>query len=86
MDAELGQLPGGSRPDIEKVADRQPPGGFPKILRGNDGGSVRLFHIGTQLGKDLVVGHAYRYRQTKFTPDAGANVIGNRYTVSKQAG
>ena len=24
MDAELGQLPGGSRPDIEKVADRQP--------------------------------------------------------------
>ena len=86
MNAELGQFSGSGRTDIEQVADRQPPSCLAEVVRRNDGGGVRLLHIRTQFGKDLVVGHAYRYRQTKFTPDAGANVIGNRYTVSKQAG
>ena len=86
MNAELGQFSGSGRTDIEQVADRQPPSCLAEVVRRNDGGGVRLLHIRTQFGKDLVVGHAYRYRQAKFMPDAGADVVCDSHTISEQAG
>ena len=84
----VGKIPDGPHADAvqrlprgpaheQEIPHRQRPDDLAPVLRGDDGGGVRLFVVAAQLGEDLVEGHAHRHGEAELLLHAAADLIGN---------
>src|SRR5215469_8327811 len=69
FDTETRHLSGGGRSDAMKLSDRQGLDEHRANFRGDDEQPVRLAVVGSELGKELVVGDSGRCREPGFGAD-----------------
>ena len=69
------------RADVQKLAHRQRPDLLPKVLRRDDRGRVRLFHVAAQLGEDLIIGNAHGQRKPQLPLRPRAQLRGDLFAA-----